>query len=145
MTETKTKTMNLFTVYEGEALDFSDDLAWQVRETYSAGRDWINIEASTPELALETAQQYDDDWNYRWTLEEGPISRQRYYVSDADIRALRMEAEVAGDEAQVDLCDIALETAEPGPLTDNPGSYWSQEEALRECYRIIRTKRDQDQ
>ncbi len=59
-------------------------------------------------------------------------------ITTAQIKALRAEAEAAGDRAQVDLCDLALaahETADAqgGDLIGPDGAIWTRTEAREAC------------
>jgi len=59
-------------------------------------------------------------------------------ITTAQIKALRAEAESAGDRAQVDLCDLALaahETvdAQGGDLIGPDGAIWTRTEAREAC------------
>lgn len=59
-------------------------------------------------------------------------------IATAQIKALRAEAEAAGDRAQVDLCDLALaahETADAqgGDLIGPDGAIWTRTEAREAC------------
>jgi hypothetical protein len=72
-------------------------------------------------------------------------------ITDSDIRALRAEAERAGDLEQAALCALALGGRE-GLQWGEPGTEWrllydrgtSQAEARAECERVIREARAQD-
>lgn len=57
-------------------------------------------------------------------------------VTKGQIRSLRTEALIAGDNAQVELCDLALGTWSNQPH-DNVGEVAEYRAALIECVRVI--------
>lgn len=63
-------------------------------------------------------------------------------ITDADIRALRADADEHGDERMSCLCDIALAAYETSfaageDLVDKDGQKWTRSEARDECARVI--------